>query len=138
MGKVTPERIFICVQGLKKIIKATEGQLTELGPIRKPEGVALKIENVFNTVVSLGPSETNKLVCIDRTKTQITLPNFPKGFSLKHDQIMKMDCKRVIIKNNPNGRNPVYSGLFYLPDNCLLLADSFNEYYCIKSSVARY
>ena len=106
LGKVTPERIFICVQGLKKIMEGIEGQLLELGPIRKTEGVALKIEDIFNTIINLGPNETGKLVSIDRTNTDITLPDYSKGFYLKHvpprASSSRKDTRSTDSKENPN------------------------------------
>lgn len=126
--KLSTECRIICTQEITNILFDLERKIVEKGHTRSAEGIVLKTERMFDNLIELGPNETTKLAYVELIKEDVPLPQFKETYSLRLDTITKAGFQTI---NASNSTYPAFMNMTFLPDDCLILCDTFNGICCL-------
>ena len=140
MKNMSSEQMFACIHEAEQILEGIEMKLIKKGEVIKSERVALTATEKFEEILNLGPNETSQLASISQTEATISLPRYKdRPFWRKHD-IKKVGMYNIL-PTATTGRetastmftpkHPTYSGLQFIPDNKILLVDSYYGFWCL-------
>ena len=94
------------------------------------EDVRLKTENIFNTILKVGPNETEDIVSIQRTRKTVPVPTYDRRPLLRACHIHKISEKNVVAEKIPN-LDPRFNAILFLADNRVFLTDSYHGICCL-------
>ena len=132
LNKCSSEQGFICNHALTNELHRIQEELIKKWSTRKTLKFEFRKEDILNTLQNLGPNETSRLASISQTETVVDLPKCCSKRSLENYTIKKTDERRMLPKDRPgNEESPTYNGLVFLPNNAMLLTDSYYGFCCL-------
>ena len=124
LASATLDQMFVCVEGLKRMFEDSGRKVIEKARAVKTTEVSLKVNDLLNSILQLGPNDTTQLAAIEEKKSITNIPTYKQHRTAKY-----VEFRDIVAK----GRNssPTYNNLLFLPNNDLLLVDSYDGYICL-------
>ena len=123
--KLPKDSVLVCCKNAKIMLKGLERKVLERGSVFKTEELQLKIEQEFDTIINLGPNETENILSVEKIPKHHPLPRCNDKFLLREGKVEVVDVKHNCISDIRPGEHPRYNSITFLPDNSLILTDSF-------------
>ena len=124
---------FVYTRELERIVEDIEKSIIKKSKQLKTNGLELITTETFRLIQNLGPNETAELVAISMPEAMVDLPVYDDRPFLRKFSVKKTGTRRILPAPYRPGQllTPTYSGLLFLPDNQLLLVDSYHGYCCL-------
>ena len=123
--KLPSDSAMVCCKKAKVTLQGLERQVLERGSRFETEELKLKIEKEFNSIINLGPNETEQIVSVESTAKSFPIPRLNEKFLLREGQVNVVGEKNNCISEISPGDKPRYNSLTFLPDDSLVLTDSY-------------
>ena len=124
LASATPDQMFVGIEGLKRMCQDIEKRVIEKGRTAKTIEVFLKVNDMLNSILKLGQNKTAQLATIEEKEATTKIAKY------KQHRAVKFVKSRDIIASG-SASSPTYNDLLHLPNNHLLLVDSFYGYCCL-------
>ena len=123
--KLPGESAMVCCKNAKVILQSLERKVLERYSSFETEELQLEIKEEFDTIINLGPNETKQIVSIESIAKSFPVPRLNGKFLLREGQVDIVGEKNNCLSDKSSGDNPRYNCITFLPDNRLVLTDSY-------------
>ena len=131
------DQAYVCIHEIERKIEEIEGHIISKGHTIKTSGVQLTTSDTFELIQNLGPNETAQLASIAQPDATIFLPAYEDRPFLRKFKIQAIQTHSILpddANKNPDYPStlstPTYNDMLFLPENKLLLVDSFYGFCC--------
>ena len=125
LTSATPNQMFVCIEGLKRMFEDSGRKVIEKARAVKTTEVSLKVNDMLNAILRLGPNDTAQLAAIEEKESLINILTYKQHRTIKYVEFRDT----VHVSDIP----PTYNDLLYLTNNDLLLVDGYCGYVYIVS-----
>ena len=125
VGKLPRDSAMVCYRKAKLMLQSLERKVIERGSFFETEELLLKIEEEFHKIINLGPNETEHIISVKTNGKSYPLPRLSEKFLMREGKIELVDEKNNCISEISPGDNPRYNCITFLPNNNLILTDSY-------------
>ena len=131
MSNISPGQVFACIHQANQVLESLEIKVKEKGDARKSNGISLSRKSLLNSLMLVGPNDTSELASISKTVIQTPLPIYRDNPFLRKYNIKKTGQYNISPKDltkilrEKDTLTPTYNNLLFLPDNAILLVDSY-------------
>ena len=123
--KLPSDSAMVCCKNAKVILKGLERKVLERYSSFEIEELQLEINEEFDTIINLGPNETELIVSVESTAKRFPIPRLNEKFLLREGKVEVVGDKNNCISQLSPGDKPRYNSITFLPDNSLVLTDSY-------------
>ena len=123
--KLPSDSAMVCRKNAEVSLQALERKVLERGSSFKTEELQLHIEEDFESIINLGPNETEDVVSVKRNPKNHPLPRLDDKFLLREGRVEVVGKKNDCISDMSPGDEPRYNSITFLPGNSLVLTDSY-------------
>ena len=122
---------FVLLRNLKTAVKHHETGVLEMGHACKKYGFELGTQDILNSIVELGPNDSDKLATVVETEHSTILPEYTERLLLRNCAVKQKLSHKVVLKNSSSDWPPIYSSIAFLPNNHVFLVDSAYGFCCL-------
>ena len=124
--KLPSDSAMVCHKSVEWILQGLERKVLEKGSSFETEELHLNIEVDFDTIINLGPNETENIVSVKKYRKHHPLPRYNDKFLLREGRVEVVDVKHNCISDISPGEVPGYNSITFLSDNTsIVLTDSY-------------
>ena len=132
------DHAFIGIHEIERKVEEIESQVINKGSTFQTNGLELTTSDTFEFIENLGPNETAQLASIAQPVSNIVVPAYEDRPFLRKHTIEAVKALSIVPHGaNPNpdkpDTSPTYGDIIFLPEDRLLLVDSFHGFCCIVS-----
>ena len=120
---------YIIIQNLKQKLNDHETTVLELREECKKRGFDLVLKEELNTMLAIGPNNTERIAVIEETESVVTVPEYTERCLLRHASIEKY--AEYKIRAEDIDELPIYTAVLFLPDHRMVLVDNANGLCCL-------
>ena len=125
------ELAFVYKHELTQVVESIEKGIIEKGNSVTTNGLEMNVTETFKHIQNIGPNETHELASISMPDATIVLPEYEDRPFLRKFDVKKIGTHKILPAPDGAPLSPTYQCLLFLPDNHMLLVDSFYGYCCL-------
>ena len=116
---------MVCSKNAKVMLHDLEKKILERCSSFEMDELQLKVGEDLKSIINVGPNETEQIASIGSTARSCPLPRLDEKFLFREGKVEVVGVKHNCISAISPGYNPKYNSISILPDNSLVLTDSY-------------
>ena len=131
--ELPPEQAYVCMREVNEAVQVIEQTILKKWSSLNDIAIKLEKTQLLDKFQNLGLNETSQLASICQEEKLVVQPDFINATKSKTISIKSNKVFNILPTDRP-GDSPTYNCLLFLPNNNILLVDSFYGFCCLVDS----